>query len=38
LYERINTDGELVGVVSCPDCRHEFEVDLSQVQDGPPGK
>lgn len=38
LYERINTDGELVGVVACPDCRHEFEVDLSQVQDGPPGK
>jgi hypothetical protein len=38
LYERINTDGELVGLVSCPDCSHEFEVDLSQVQDGPPGK
>jgi hypothetical protein len=38
LYERINTDGELVGLVSCPDCRHEFEVDLSQIQDGPPGK
>jgi hypothetical protein len=38
LYERINTDGELVGVVACPDCRHEFEVDLSEIQDGPPGK
>jgi hypothetical protein len=38
LYERINTDGDLVGLVSCPDCSHEFEVDLSQVQDGPPGK
>ena len=38
LYERINTDGELVGLVSCPDCSHEFEVDLSQIQDGPPGK
>ncbi len=38
LYERINTDGELVGVGSCPDCRHEFEVDLSQIQDGPPEK
>lgn len=38
LYERINTDGESVGVVSCPDCRHEFEVDLSEIQDGPPGK
>jgi hypothetical protein len=38
LYERINTDGEHVGVVACPDCRHEFEVDLSEIQDGPPGK
>ena len=38
LYERINTDGDFVGLVSCPDCRHEFEVDLSQIQDGPPGK
>lgn len=38
LYERINTDGEAVGVVSCPDCRIEFEVDLSEIQDGPPGK
>jgi hypothetical protein len=38
LYERINTDGEAVGVVSCPDCRREFEVDLSEIQDGPPGK
>jgi hypothetical protein len=38
LYERINTDGESVGVVSCPDCTHEFEVDLSEIQDGPPGK
>jgi hypothetical protein len=38
LYERINTDGESVGVVACPDCHHEFEVDLSEIQDGPPGK
>ncbi len=38
LYERINTDGEAVGVVACPDCRQEFEVDLSEIQDGPPGK
>ena len=38
LYERINTDGDAVGVVSCPDCRHEFEVDLSEIEDGPPGK
>lgn len=38
LYERLNTDGETVGVVGCPECRKEFEVDLSEIQDGPPGK
>jgi hypothetical protein len=38
LYERINTDGDAVGVVSCPGCSHEFEVDLSEIEDGPPGK
>lgn len=37
LYERLNTD-ESVGVVACPECRHEFEVNLSEIQDGPPGK
>jgi hypothetical protein len=34
LYERINTDGEAVGAVSCPACAHRFEVDLSEVEDG----
>ncbi|HVL96673.1 MAG TPA: hypothetical protein VM266_12505 [Solirubrobacteraceae bacterium] len=34
LYERINTDGEAVGVVACPQCSHEFEVDLTEVEDG----
>lgn len=38
LYERINTDGEFVGVVSCPECARDFEVDLSEIQDAPPGK
>ena len=38
LYERLNADGEFVGVVACPGCRQEFEVDLSEIQDGPPGK
>ena len=33
LYERINSDGEAVGVVSCPACAHEFEVDLTEVED-----
>lgn len=38
LYERVNTDGEAVGVVSCPECAHDFEVDLSEIEDGRLGK
>lgn len=34
LYERLNTNGEVVGSVTCPECSHEFEIDLSQVEDG----
>ena len=34
LYERINTDGEAVGVVACPACASEFEVDLTEIEDG----
>jgi hypothetical protein len=34
LYERINSDGEAVGVVSCPECSHRFEVDLTDIEDG----
>jgi len=34
LYERINSDGEAVGVLSCPACAHQFEVDLSEIEDG----
>jgi hypothetical protein len=34
LYERLNTDGEMVGAVTCPECRHAFEVDLSEIADG----
>lgn len=34
LYERINGDGEAVGVVSCPSCAHRFEVDLTEIEDG----
>ena len=34
LYERINSDGEAVGVVSCPECAHRFEVDLTEIDDG----
>ena len=37
LYERLNTSQDTVGVVSCPECRHEFEVDLSAIEDDHPG-
>lgn len=38
LYERVNSDGEAVGVVSCPACSHRFEVDLTEIEDGRLGK
>ena len=38
LYERINSDGEAVGVVSCPSCSTAFEVDLTEIEDGRLGK
>lgn len=34
LYERINSSGEAVGVIDCPDCGHRFEVDLTEIEDG----
>ena len=34
LYERLNTDGEAVGTVTCPSCSQAFEVDLSEIEDG----
>jgi hypothetical protein len=33
LYERLNADGETVGAVTCPECAHRFEVDLSEIED-----
>lgn len=38
LYERVNSDGEAVGVVSCPSCSHRFEVDLTEIDDARLGK
>lgn len=38
LYERLNSSGDPVGVTSCPSCHHEFEVDLSEIRDGPQGE
>lgn len=34
LYERINSDGDAIGVVGCPHCAHRFEVDLTEIEDG----
>jgi hypothetical protein len=34
LYERLNTDGEAIGSITCPSCAHAFEVDLSEIEDG----
>jgi hypothetical protein len=34
LYERINSNGDSVGVVSCPNCAHDFEVDMTEIEDG----
>ena len=34
LYERVNSDGEAVGIVNCPECSHRFEVDLTDIEDG----
>ncbi|MGN6871459.1 MAG: hypothetical protein ACTHMY_23945 [Solirubrobacteraceae bacterium] len=33
LYERVNSDGDAVGVVGCPHCAQRFEVDLTDIED-----
>ena len=38
LYERLNTDGEWVGSVSCPQCSRQFEIDLSEIEEVPLGE
>lgn len=38
LYERLNVDGEAVGVVACPECAHEFEIDVTEIEDARLGK
>lgn len=34
LYRRINTEGHTRAAVTCPACRHEFEVDLAGGRPG----
>lgn len=38
LYERVNSDDEAVGIVSCPACEERFEVDMTEIEDGRLGK
>jgi hypothetical protein len=38
LYERLNMAGAATGTVACPDCRHRFDVDLSELEEAPSGK
>ena len=38
LYERINASDTSVGVVSCPACAHDFEFELTEIEDGRLGK
>ncbi len=33
LYERLNTESEIVGHVRCPDCGEPFEIDLRALED-----
>lgn len=33
IYERVNSNGDAVGVVSCPQCAQRFEVDLTEIED-----
>jgi hypothetical protein len=33
IYERVNSEGEAVGVVGCPHCAQRFEVDLTEIED-----
>src|ERR1700749_449841 len=33
LYERVNSDGDAVGIVSCLHCAERFEVDMTEVED-----
>ena len=37
-FDQLTPDGAAVGVVAGPDCAHEFEVDLTVIEDGGLGK
>ena len=33
IYERVNSDGDAIGTVSCPHCAQRFEIDLTEIED-----
>lgn len=33
VYERVNAGGDAVGVVGCPHCGRDFEIDLARLED-----
>ena len=33
IYERVNSNGDAIGVVNCPQCAQRFEVDLTEIED-----
>jgi hypothetical protein len=33
VYERVNAAGDAVGVVDCPHCGRDFEIDLARLED-----
>ncbi len=33
IYERVNSDGDAIGTVSCPHCSQRFEIDLTEIED-----
>lgn len=33
VYERVNAGGDAVGIVGCPHCGRDFEIDLARLED-----
>jgi hypothetical protein len=40
LYKRVNAEGHTRAAVSCPSCRHDFDIDLAGggLRESPPGE
>ena len=33
IYERVNSGGDAIGIVSCPHCAERFEIDMTEIED-----